>query len=300
MALLAEPFKAYFEVSWEVANKVGGIYTVIKTKSAVEAAKFSSQGEHYYLIGPLNRKCVDLEVEECPPEFPIVKETMDAMRKQGIVVSHGRWLIEGHPSVVLFDVGSAYWRFSEWRQEFFELTHIGIPEHDTETKDILVFGFLVAWFISEFTSRLPGVPTVNALFHEWQGGVGGLLLRLWDKPVAVTFHTHATLLGRYLCAGSVDFYNNLPHFNVDKEAGQRGIYHRYCLERACAATSHVFSTVSLNTGEECEHLLKRKPDVICPNGLNVKGELARHVSLCPCHLTPLCRGGGATRIPEPP
>ena len=58
----AEPFKAYFEVSWEIANKIGGIYTVIKTKTAVEAGKFSSQGDPYILIGPLNRKSVDLEV----------------------------------------------------------------------------------------------------------------------------------------------------------------------------------------------------------------------------------------------
>ncbi|KAI6653321.1 Glycogen synthase [Oopsacas minuta] len=276
MNISAEPFKTYFEVSWEIANKIGGIYTVIKTKSAVETARFSDLGDPYFLIGPLNRKCVDLEVEIVEPQFPIISETLNTLRKQGIVVSYGRWLIEGHPSVILFDIGSAYFKLNEWRQEFFELTHIGVPDSDTECKDVMVFGFLVAWFISEFTSRLPGVPTVNALFHEWQGGIGGLLLRLWHKQVAVTFHTHATLLGRYLCAGNVDFYNNLPHFDVDTEAGDRGIYHKYCLERACAATAHVFSTVSVNTGEECEHLLKRKADVICPNGLNVKEVAAQH------------------------
>ena len=198
MALSAEPFKAYFEVSWEIANKIGGIYTVIKTKTAVEAGKFSSQGDPYILIGPLNRKCVDLEVEVAEPDFPIMKETLESIRRHGIVATHGKWLIEGHPNVVLFDIGSAYFKLSEWREEFFELTKIGIPDSDNETKDIMVFGFLVAWFISEFTSRLPGVPTVNALFHEWQGGVGGLLLRLWKKKVAVTFHTHATLLGNDL------------------------------------------------------------------------------------------------------
>lgn len=191
----AEPFKAYFEVSWEIANKIGGIYTVIKTKTAVEAGKFSSQGDPYILIGPLNRKSVDLEVEVTEPKFPIMKETLESVRRHGVVVTHGKWLIEGHPNVVLFDVGSAYFKLNEWREEFFSLTRIGIPDSDTEAKDIMVFGFLVAWFISEFTSRLPGVPTVNALFHEWQGGVGGLLLRLWKKQVAVTFHTHATLLG---------------------------------------------------------------------------------------------------------
>ena len=35
--------------------------------------------------------------------------------------------------------------------------------------------------------------------------------------IATVFTTHATLLGRYLCADvAIDFYNHLPYFNVDK------------------------------------------------------------------------------------
>jgi glycogen(starch) synthase len=87
--------------------------------------------------------------------------------------------------------------------------------------------------------------------------------------MAVIFTTHATLLGRYLCAGDVDFYNNLQSFKVDDEAGKRGIYHRYCLERAAAHCADVFTTVSHITAYEAEHLLFRKPDGVLPNGLNV-------------------------------
>lgn len=52
-------------------------------------------------------------------------------------------------------------------------------------------------------------PRVVAHFHEWLAGVGLILLRLWNVQVATVFTTHATLLGRYLCAGNTDFYNNL-------------------------------------------------------------------------------------------
>ena len=90
------------------------------------------------------------------------------------------------------------------------------------------------------------------------------------------FTTHATLLGRYLCAGSVDFYNNLQYIDVDSEAGKRGIYHRYCVERAAAHSADVFTTVSHITAFESEHLLKRKPDGVLPNGLNVKKFSAVH------------------------
>src|SRR3569833_3346372 len=87
--------------------------------------------------------------------------------------------------------------------------------------------------------------------------------------VTTIFTTHATLLGRYLCAGSVDFYNNLQWFDVDSEAGKRGIYHRYCIERAAAHSCDVFTTVSLFSVFVCVFLLKRKPDGVLPNERNV-------------------------------
>lgn len=57
-----------------------------------------------------------------------------------------------------------------------------------------------------------------AHFHEWLAGVGLCLCRARRLPVATIFTTHATLLGRYLCAGAVDFYNNLE--NVSLECGK--------------------------------------------------------------------------------
>ena len=48
-----------------------------------------------------------------------------------------------------------------------------------------------------------------AHFHEWLAGLGLVLARHRQLSVATIFTTHATLLGRYLCAGNVDFYNNL-------------------------------------------------------------------------------------------
>ena len=52
---------------------------------------------------------------------------------------------------------------------------------------------------------------------------------------------------------------SVSQFNIDREAGDRGIYHRYCIERAATHCSHVFTTVSKITGFEAEHLLKRQP-----------------------------------------
>uniref|UniRef100_A0A7N8YDX3 Glycogen [starch] synthase n=1 Tax=Mastacembelus armatus TaxID=205130 RepID=A0A7N8YDX3_9TELE len=119
-------------------------------------------------------------------------------------------------------------------------------------------------------------PNIIGHFHEWQAGPGLILARSRKIPMATVFTTHATLLGRYLCAGNVDFYNNLDKFDIDKEAGERQIYHRYCLERAAVHCSHVFTTVSQITAVEANHMLHRKPDVVTPNGLNVKKFSAMH------------------------
>ncbi|XP_007577217.1 glycogen [starch] synthase, liver isoform X2 [Poecilia latipinna] len=128
----------------------------------------------------------------------------------------------------------------------------------------------------QLTDHLGDKPNVISHFHEWQAGPGLILSRSRNIPMATVFTTHATLLGRYLCAGNVDFYNNLDKFNIDKEAGERQIYHRYCMERAAVHCAHVFTTVSQITAVEAKHMLHRKPDVVTPNGLNVKKFSAMH------------------------
>lgn len=64
-------------------------------------------------------------------------------------------------------------------------------------------------FSFQLTQQLGDKPNVIVHFHEWQAGPGLMLSRSRKIPVATVFTTHATLLGRYLCAGNADFYNNL-------------------------------------------------------------------------------------------
>jgi hypothetical protein len=124
----------------------------------------------------------------------------------------GNWLIEGFPQVVLFDIGSAAPRLDGWKGDFFEHARIGIPYHDRESNDALLFGFCVFWFIGTFINQIKRYQKsyVIAHFHEWLTGIGLIMTRLRGYDCALIFTTHATLLGRYLCAGSADFYNYLP------------------------------------------------------------------------------------------
>ena len=192
-----------------------------------------------------------------------------------------RWLVAGSPALLLFSIGSGAARMAEWKQELWDATSIGVPHADSQCNDVIILGFMVAQFVAEFRHQAslpsPSTPTpssatsplVVAHCHEWMGAVALVMLRVWRTDVATVFTTHATLLGRHLCAANIDFYNNLGSFNMDLEAGRRGIYHRYCLERAAAHLAHVFTTVSDITAEEATHLLGRTPDIVTPNGLNV-------------------------------
>ncbi|KAI8086167.1 glycogen synthase [Halteromyces radiatus] len=265
-----------FECAWEVANKVGGIYTVIKTKVPVTVQEF---GDRYCLMGPLSHAKAPMEVESLvEPPNEAMRQVLEDMGKHGIKYLFGRWLIEGAPYVLLFDLGSIAHKMDEWKGDLWNVAGIPSPPNDTETNDAILLGYLITWFLGAFASKYnkSNDPAIVAHFHEWQAGVAIPLIKKRRLDVTTIFTTHATLLGRYLCAGSVDFYNNLQHFDVDAEAGKRGIYHRYCIERSAAHCADVFTTVSHITAYESEHLLKRKPDGVLPNGLNVVKFSAMH------------------------
>ncbi|ORZ06067.1 glycogen synthase [Absidia repens] len=264
-----------FEIAWEVANKVGGIYTVIKTKAPVTVQEY---GDRYCLIGPLSYQTAPMEVESLEPPNELIRDTLETMKAHGVKYLFGRWLVEGAPYVLLFDTNACLDKLDEWKGDLWSTAGIPSPTGDQETNEAILFGYLVTWFLGDLAPKYSHEnqgpdstpsPAIIAHFHEWLAGVSIPLLKKRRVDITTIFTTHATLLGRYLCAGSVDFYNNLRNFDVDAEAGKRGIYHRYCIERAAAHCADVFTTVSHITAYESEHLLKRKPDGVLPNGLNV-------------------------------
>ncbi|KAK2101834.1 Glycogen [starch] synthase, liver [Saguinus oedipus] len=315
--------------------KVGGIYTVIQTKAKTTADEW---GDNYFLIGPYFEHNMKTQVEQCEPVNDAVRRAVDAMNKHGCqqkrVNANARDKLmknsgQSYPMILMIFLKEELKVIllrDKWKGDLWEACGVGIPYHDREANDMLIFGSLTAWFLKEVTDHADGKHVI-AQFHEWQAGIGLILSRARKLPIATIFTTHATLLGRYLCAANIDFYNHLDKnfldgnlrtvpfgkmgkealdnylkgFNIDKEAGERQIYHRYCMERASVHCAHVFTTVSEITAIEAEHMLKRKPvescggsdgnceisehfvvqeDQICyvvtPNGLNVKKFSAVH------------------------
>ena len=56
---------------------------MIRSKAGVTTAEL---GDQYCMLGPYNEETVKLEVEILEPEFPIMKESIEALRKEGVKV----------------------------------------------------------------------------------------------------------------------------------------------------------------------------------------------------------------------
>lgn len=105
-------FPLLFEVGWEVANKSGGIYTVLRSKVPVTVEEY---GERYCLIGPYMANAAAVEFEELAPPKPF-GEAVKKMQSQGVVLHFGRWLVPGNPYALLFELGSSWGRLEGWRR----------------------------------------------------------------------------------------------------------------------------------------------------------------------------------------
>lgn len=261
-----------FEVAWEVCAQVGGIYTVIRSKAPDMLAEW---GDRYHLVGPYDARRTEAEFEPLEPNG-VIGEVLAALRAEGVKCHYGRWLITGYPRVILLDYLASYDQLTGLKYRVWLDHNIGLPPDDTLSEHVLLFASLVERLLTALRQRLPDSVPIVTHCHEWMAGLAIPLLKKRDVPVATVFTTHATVIGRAYCADRDDFYDVLDGINPDAESGRRAMYHRYCIERAAAAASDIFTTVSDVTALEATKLLARKPDLITPNGLRVQRFEALH------------------------
>lgn len=184
--------------------------------------------------------------------------------------------MKGGPHAILFELSSSQSHLGEWRAD---LQGSFALENDAESNNAILFGYQVAHFFSEFNKLASHKCYAIAHYHEWLASVGLIVMKKWGVPIPTLFTTHATLLGRYLCAGGVDLMKALRtpgEIDVDHQAGFRGIYNRHWIEVGAARGATVFTTVSEITGEEATYLLGRAPECVTPNGLNTDHFVAMH------------------------
>ncbi|MBI4438642.1 hypothetical protein HY640_01795 [Candidatus Woesearchaeota archaeon] len=251
-----------FEVSWEVCNKVGGIYTVVRSKAAQMVEKYKGR---YFVVGPyFAKKALGEFQEKLVPAF--LKEVFEALAGQGILCHYGTWLVEGEPDAILIDFTGFTTRTNEIKTELwnsYKIDSLGTEYFDFD--EPVVWASSAGHLIEEVSKKTK----VIAQFHEWLSGAGLLYLKGRGCDVATIFTTHATVLGRTMASKDIDLYNMLGKVNPQEEAYRFRVHSKHQVEWSSAQSADVFSTVSEITGMEAESLLGRKPEIILPNGLNM-------------------------------
>jgi len=261
-----------FEIAWETCNKLGGIYTVLRSKAPVMTERW---GNRYCLIGPYNHQSAAVEFDPATPSGAIA-EAVNQLNDQGIKTHFGRWLVTGRPQVVLIEHTSLWHQVGDLKYHLWDRHNIPMPGGDPMVDEVVMFGEACRRFLNIVGHKEGQRRPLVAHFHEWMAGTAIPMLRADGWPGASVFTTHATLLGRYLAAHNNAFYDHLAQFDAAAEAKHFNIEAQHGIECAAAHGAQVFTTVSDVTGEECRHLLGRLPDLLLPNGLNTQRFSALH------------------------
>lgn len=253
-----------FETSWEVCNKIGGIYTVLSTKAQTLQNLYKDKT---IFIGP------DVWTDDNPSPYfsevpSLLKPWRDkALLPEGVSVRVGRWNIPGKPIVILVNFQGMYklkdYYYGEMWERFGVDSLHAYGDYDEGCAFALAAGVVIESICSYKRMRHKNV---LAHFDEWTTGMG-LLYTKWKVPfVGTIFTTHATSIGRSICGNGKPLYDYLPGYNGDQMARELNMESKHSLEKAAAHAADCFTTVSDVTAAECEQLLERRPDIVTPNG----------------------------------
>jgi glycogen(starch) synthase len=262
-----DPKPFLIEASWEVCNKVGGIYTVISSKLAEAMADFD---QHYLAVGPYLGANNSSTFKELP--IPAGLEPVVAgLLEDGVTLHYGTWMEPGNPNCVLLDWSHLIPKLDEYKGRYWE--QFGLDTLGTDFYDVdqpILWSTAVGLFVKHFSANRDGKTTVQ--LHEWlSSGTLLIISRLPNKQdIHTVFTTHATVLGRALSSEHVAIYNELHRINPDQEATRLRVVTKHQLEKLGAHLATRFTTVSQLTAEEATVFLDKKPDFVTENGLNTE------------------------------
>lgn len=253
-----------FETSWEVCNKIGGIYTVLSTKAKTLQKLYKDKT---IFIGP------DVWSNETPSPYFIESKTLlkqwksQAQLPEGVNVRVGRWDIPGKPIVVLVSFDSMYAVKDEFYGEMWNRYGVDSLHAYGDYDEACAFSHAAGLVIKSICD-FEGVEGKNIIAHfdEWTTGMGLLYVKSVLPSVKTIFTTHATSIGRSICGNNKPLYDYLNGYNGDQMAGELNMQSKHSLEKAAAHNADCFTTVSEITAIECEQLLDIRPHIVTPNG----------------------------------
>ena len=275
-----------FETSWEVCNRVGGIYAVLSTRAA------SMQAEHpdkVFFFGPDFGEHSDIYFKE---DKKILKSWLSAFdfKQSGLSsIRIGRWQVPGEPIAILLKYDGLWPRKDEiyaWAWDKFQVqSHAAYGDYD----ESCLFGYAAGMVMESLYKYLTAQailqqsaptakrskrvavsqqakPAVCMHANEWQTAFAIFYLRDHCPEIATLFTTHATGIGRSIAGNGKPLYDFFEGYHGDQMAAELNMVSKHSVEKQAAHWADCFTTVSDITARECAQLLDKPVDIVTPNG----------------------------------
>ena len=253
-----------FESSWEVCNKVGGIYTVLSTraKTLQDAMK-----DRIIFIGPDFWK-----VNESPyfkEDKTLFADWQIVALEQGLSVRVGRWTIPGEPIAILVDFNPFFEQKDEIYTWLWDKYKVDSLHAYGDYDEASMFSYAAALVTESFYNHYLD-SSKKVIYHgnEWMTGLGVLYIQNKLPQIGTMFTTHATSIGRSIAGNMKPLYDYLFAYNGDQMANELNMQSKHSIEKQTAMHVDCFTTVSDITAKECHELLDKPVDVVLPNGFD--------------------------------
>ena len=253
-----------FESSWEVCNKVGGIYTVLSTRAKTLQEKMKDK---IIFIGP------DVwEEKECPyfkEDKSLYPLWIEHAGENGLKVKVGRWDIPGSPVTILVNFKPYFEKKDQLYAWLWEHYHVDSLHAYGDYDEASMFSYAAALVVESFY-QFNIKPEAKVVYHgnEWMTGFGILYINQKMPQIATIFTTHATSIGRSIAGNHKPLYDYLFAYNGDQMADELNMQSKHSIEKQTAMYCDCFTTVSEITANECKELLDKPVDVVLPNGFD--------------------------------
>lgn len=251
-----------FESSWEVCNKVGGIYTVLSTRAKTLQDVL---GDKLIFIGP------DCWGEKKNPYFisdnNVLADWKAQAESERLKVKIGRWNIPGKPIAILVDFSDYYCKKDEIYTELWNNYQVDSLHAYGDYDEASMFSY-AAGLVVESIYKFRGLETKKVIYHgnEWMCGLGLLYIHNRIPKIGTVFTTHATSIGRSIAGNMKPLYDYLWAYNGDQMAEELNMQSKHSIEKQTAWNVDCFTTVSDITAVECKELLDKPVDFVLPNG----------------------------------
>lgn len=252
-----------FESSWEVCNKVGGIYTVLSTRAKTLQDKLK---DHIMFIGP------DVWKEKENPLFEedasLLKSWRDTAENENLHVRIGRWNVPGHPIAVLVDFQPYFAIKNDIYTRLWEDYGVDSLHAYGDYDEASMFSYAAGLVVESYYNHVLKGKCEHVVYqaHEWMTGLGALYIQKHVPEVATIFTTHATTIGRSIAGNHKPLYEYLFAYNGNQMAQELNVQSKHSIERETAHHVDCFTTVSEVTNRECAELLDKPADVVLMNG----------------------------------